>query len=75
MEWKKYPENKPNKIRQGFFIVRGRSANTNGLSSTYTNLSTVLWDGFQFGNDNKSETVGFYFKDVGMIVDEYLEID
>jgi hypothetical protein len=78
MEWKKYPENKPNVSRQGFFLVKGRSANTNGLSSQYMLMKIVCWDGHEFGHDIKTESPlvnGWWFQSVDMIVEEYLQID
>jgi hypothetical protein len=74
----KYPENKPDVPHQGIFLVKGKSASTNGLSSQHIHLTPLEWDGREFGNNVKIDSPflgSWYFKSVDMIVDEYLRIE
>jgi len=76
LEWKKYPENKPKVAYQGFFLIKGRTATSNGLSAMHVFHELQYWNGYEFGlysTDFVKHSSSW--EPLQMVVEEYLQIE
>ena len=76
LEWKKYSENKPKNSYQGYFLVKGRTATSNGLSAIHLFHELQYWNGYEFGiNSIDLIRNSSLWTPLEMVVEEYLQVE
>jgi hypothetical protein len=76
LEWKLYPENEPETAYQGQFLVKGRTATSNGLSATHLFHELQYWNGYEFGlYSTDFMRHSSLWNPLQMVVEEYVQVE